>query len=245
MTRPQLRISTVGWAWAAGWALAAAGLAISDVYSTPNRGMLAAYSFGIAGWIIGAAGTSRYLRRCGSTPSVVVFCAAGWSAGALVAVLLGQAWLADWRLGYWGPIVSAALGGSVGGAFTLHVESESAVSQRLQSALRWGASFLFFQAVAFYVGYILLQMTITARAHRWARDCRSRRVGSPSRVRRFLRSTVSIESSTAQRGGLTPCSRRRRMQAFGAAAVEAQSLAGLNQLDGANNRVVDLCVRRQ
>jgi hypothetical protein len=122
--------------------------------------MLAAYSFGIAGWIIGAAGTIRYLRRCGSTPSVVVFCAAGWSAGALVAVLLGQAWLADWRLGYWGPIVSAALGGSVGGAFTLHVESESAVSQRLQSALRWGASFLFFQAVAFYVGYILLQMTI-------------------------------------------------------------------------------------
>ena len=84
-----------------------------------------------------------------------------WSVGGRNA---WPVWLAEWNRGYWGPILSAALGGTVGGAFTLPLRSLSspttAVRLGLQSAFAWGASFLLFQVLGFYAGYILLQMTI-------------------------------------------------------------------------------------
>ncbi len=164
MAAPQPRVQTVAWAWAAGWALAAAGMSISDVYSTPNRGLIAAYSLGVIGWVTGGTETLRHRGRFEVTAPGTTVSIAGWILGALAAVALGQRWLVEWNLAYWGPIVSAGLGGTIGGAFTLPRRSWSspatAVRLGLESALAWGVSFLLFQTLAFFAGYILMQMTV-------------------------------------------------------------------------------------
>jgi hypothetical protein len=158
------KILSVAWAWSAGWALASVGMSISDVYSSPNRGLAAFLMLGFAGWAIGAAGTIRYVRlRFGADIPVIVLSVAGWVVGALVAVVLGLLWMETWNLGYLGLPVGAALGGAIGGTLTLPVQSlasrVSLVRQSLRGALIWGASFLVFQVLAFYAGYLLVLMT--------------------------------------------------------------------------------------
>jgi hypothetical protein len=49
------KVQSIAWAWAARWALVSLGMVISDVYSSPNRGLPVAYSLGFAGWAIGSA----------------------------------------------------------------------------------------------------------------------------------------------------------------------------------------------
>ena len=92
------------------------GFVISDVYSSPNRGLTAAYLLGFCGWAVGAVGTVRYVRQQShSTVSVIVLAATGWAIGASVAVGVGLEWLHEWNAGYWGPIMGTATGGAIGG----------------------------------------------------------------------------------------------------------------------------------
>ena len=51
----------IPWAWAAGWALVSLGMMLSDVYSSPNRGLTEYYLLGCAGWV-----GSRVLRGRGA-----------------------------------------------------------------------------------------------------------------------------------------------------------------------------------
>jgi hypothetical protein len=140
-------------------------MVISDVYSIPNRGMTAAYVLGFAGWAVGAAGTIIHLRQnFQATTAVLALAIAGWAIGAWIALPVGFAWLKVWEPGFWGPIVSTAIGGAIGGSMTLPMRSLSpaAVVARNSAlgALNWGGSFLIFQALAFYAGYILVQLTV-------------------------------------------------------------------------------------
>jgi hypothetical protein len=127
---------SVSWAWAAGWFLASVGLVLSDVSSSLNRGLAAAYVLG----------------------------SAGWASGGLVAVVVGLRWSEEWHAGFMGPIVAGALGGAIGGALTLPMHSLSSpatvLRRSLSGAVRWGAAFLVLKVLAFYVGYILVEMTV-------------------------------------------------------------------------------------
>lgn len=156
---------SIPWAWAAAWALASTGMIISDGYSDPNRGWTAAYVLGFAGWLIGASVTIGYVhRQYGANGYITALRISGWSIEAFVAVVLGYSWLQTWNGGYWGPIVAAALGGAIGGALTLPVRSPSSLvtiaGKSLLSAFSWGVTFLVFQTLAFYAGYILVQLTV-------------------------------------------------------------------------------------
>ena len=81
-------------------------------------------------------------------------------------VVAGQVWLREWEAGYWGPIVSGALGGAIGGALTLPLASlasgRAVMRGSMRRALRWGAAFFAFQAVAFYAGYFFMEVTVDA-----------------------------------------------------------------------------------
>ncbi len=156
---------SIPWAWAAGWTLVSTGMVISDGYSNPNRGWTAAYVLGFAGWALGAAVTISYIRlQLGKNNYATALSVAGWAVGALVAVVLGLSWLQTWDAGYWGPIMAAAFGGAIGGAFTIPVQSPPSLAKivgaSLLGALRWGATFLVFQTLAFYAGYIISQLTV-------------------------------------------------------------------------------------
>ena len=156
---------SIAWAWAAGWLLVSMGQAISDVYSSPNRGLTAYYLLGFAGWIIGAAGTLRYMRRkFGADANVTALSAAGWTVGAVVAVVLGLFFLHTWNAGFLGPLAAAALGAAIGGALTLPMASLSSPGTVALAILRgmfsWGAAFLIFQILAFYAWYMLYMLTV-------------------------------------------------------------------------------------
>jgi hypothetical protein len=155
----------ISWAWAAGWFLVSMGMTISDVYSSPNRGLTIAYVMGFAGWAIGAAVTINYMQHQFVTNVYITgLSMAGWTVGALVAVALGLYWLQTWDAGFWGPIVAAAIGGAIGGALTLPIRYPSSlatiVRRSLWGAFSWGVMFLVFQVLAFYAGYILSALTV-------------------------------------------------------------------------------------
>jgi hypothetical protein len=159
------KFQSVAWTWAAGWMLVSLGVVLSGVYNSPNRGLTAFYGLGFAGWVIGAAGTIRYVhQRFGADARMIALSAVGWGGGALVAVLLGLFWMFRWDTGFLGPLLAAALGGAIGGAFTLPLRSLSSPAAMLRMSLRgafsWGLAFLVFQFLAFYAGYILMQLTI-------------------------------------------------------------------------------------
>ncbi len=141
------------------------GQVILYVYSTnPNDISPVTYVLGFAGWAIGAAGTIRYVRhRFGADAYVIALSVAGWSVGALVAVVLGLFWLQTWNVAFFGPIVGVALGGAIGGALTFPMQSLSSpatiVRASVRSAFSWGLAFLVFQILAFYAGYILMLIT--------------------------------------------------------------------------------------
>ena len=143
------------------------GSMISDVFSSPNRGLTAYYALGIVGWAIGAAGTIRYLRhQFGVDVKVIALSVAGWCVGALVSVVLGLFWMFTWNLGFWGSPLGAALGGAIGGALTLPIRSLSSPAALVRASVRgafsWGASFLVFQILVFYAGYILYMVTVNS-----------------------------------------------------------------------------------
>jgi len=140
-------------------------MVISDVYSSPNRGWTAAYLFGFAGWAIGAAVTVSFIRRqYGVNGYLTVLSIAGWAIGAFIALALGFSWMFMWNGGFWGPIVATALGGVIGGGFTLPLRSpspmQSMVSASLVGAFSWGVMFLIFQTLAFYAGYLLSALMV-------------------------------------------------------------------------------------
>ena len=158
---------SVAWAWAAGWSLISLGFVISDVYSTPNRGLTAAYLLGVIGWAIGSVVTIRYVRQpFGAKGVPVALSAAGWALGGLVTIVLGLDWLENGRLAFLGPIVATGMGGAIGGALTAPTPPGSSPStvlrQGIGGAFAWGTAFFVFQIVAFYAGYILMQMTVDA-----------------------------------------------------------------------------------
>lgn len=160
MTPRRRIIHPIAWAWAVGWVLVSTGMVISDVYSSPNRGWMAAYVLGFAGWAIGAAGTVSFVQRqYGANGYLTALSIAGWAIGAFTALVLGFSWMFMWNGGYWGPIVAAALGGAIGGGLTLPLRSPSSllslVSASLVGAISWGVMFLIFQTLAFYAGYLL------------------------------------------------------------------------------------------
>jgi hypothetical protein len=140
-------------------------MVISDVYSTPNRGWVAAYVLGFIGWTIGAAVTIAYVRRqFGANGYLTALSIAGWAIGAFTALVLGFSWMFMWNGGFWGPIVAAALGGAIGGGLTLPLRSPSSllslVSASLLGAFSWGVMFLIFQTLAFYAGYLLSALMV-------------------------------------------------------------------------------------
>jgi len=160
---------SVAWAWAAAWVLVSIGQMVSGVYNLPNYGLMAYYLLGFAGWAIGAAGTIRYLhQRFGADAHRMALRAAGWAAGALVALWFGLFWAQTWDAGFLGLILGPALGAVIGGAFTLPLRSPASPAAVLRACLRgaisWGAAFLVFQVLAFYAGYILTQMTVNLLA---------------------------------------------------------------------------------
>lgn len=164
MITQRRKFNTIAWGWAAGWALALSGQALSDVFSNPNRGLTAYYVLGFVGWAIGAAGTIQFIRqRFGADGNVTALSAAGWGLGALTALVFGLTWMQTWNLGFLGSPVAAALGGTIGGALTLPLRSLPApariVRACLWGALSWGGAFLVFQILAFYAGYILVVLT--------------------------------------------------------------------------------------
>ena len=151
---------------------------LSDVYSNPNRGFAAAYVLGFAGWAVGAAGTIRHIReRWHPNIRLVALAVAGWGLGALVATVVGLVWLRYWDLGFIGPILGAALGGGIGGALIAPMGLPSSLGAVARASVRgaviWGGSFLVFQVLAFYAGYVLTQMTVDPLVpivgHIWAK----------------------------------------------------------------------------
>jgi len=165
MVNRRPKLISVAWAWAAGWVLASMGQLILYMYSTnPNDISPAVYVLGFAGWVIGAAGTIRYVRhRFEADVYVIALSVVGWGVGALVAVVLGLFWLQTWNVAFFGPIVGAAIGGAIGGAFTLPMRSllspATIVRDSVRGAFSWGLAFLVFQILAFYAGYILMLIT--------------------------------------------------------------------------------------
>ncbi len=176
MTNPELNLQTqpppkfqaVLWAWAAGWALVSIGQQLWGVYDSPTRGVAPYLIFGIAGWALGAIFTIRYVRqRFGADGRLAAFGAVGWGLGALVAMLLGLSLVQTWDAGFLGLIVAPALGATIGGAFTITRRSSSPaaiVAGSLRGALGWGLSFLLFELLAFYAGYILSAVSINLLA---------------------------------------------------------------------------------
>ena len=169
MTHSPRNYQLIAWAWAAGWALVSTGMMIADIYSSPERDFTAAYVLGLAGWAIGSAVTIVYVRRqYGTNVYITGLSIAGWVAGALVAVVLGLFWLQTWDAGFWGPIVGAAIGGAIGGALTLPLRLPASLAtivlRSLWGALSWGVTFLIFQTLAFYAGYILSALTVNRLA---------------------------------------------------------------------------------
>ena len=169
MFNRQPKIQSVAWAWAIGWSLVSMGMVISDVYSSPNRGLIAYYVLGVTGWIIGVVGTIRYMRHMfGVDVHMIALSVTGWGVGALVAMVLGLFWMETWNLGFLGSPVGVALGGAIGGALMLPMRSLSSpvtnVGASVRGAFSWGAAFLVFQILAFYAGYILMLLTFTPLA---------------------------------------------------------------------------------
>lgn len=157
-------VRSIAWAWAAGWVLVSIGQAISDVYSSPNRGLTAYYVLGLAGWIIGAAGTIRFVfRQFKAGASVLALSAAGWTAGSLMAVVWGLSLVERGDAGFWGLIAGPVLGGAIGGALTLPMQSLASPGRITRAILRgafgWGAAFLVVQILAFYTWYMLYMLT--------------------------------------------------------------------------------------
>ncbi len=165
MVNQRRNYQLIAWAWGAGWLLVSMGLVLSDVYSSPNRGLTAFYVLGFAGWAIGAAFTIHYVRQpMGANVYLTGLSIAGWAAGALVALVLGFSWMQIWNGGFWGLIVAAAIGGAIGAGLTFPLRSSSSpmsiVGRSLWRAFSWGVLFLVFQTLAFYAGYILSQLTV-------------------------------------------------------------------------------------
>jgi hypothetical protein len=153
------------------------GMAISDVYSNPNNGLTMAYGLGFAGWAIGAAVTIHYVRQqFGKNAYLTGLSIAGWAVGAFVAVVLGLSLMQTWDACFWGPIVGTAIGGAIGGGLTLPLRSPvSAISilgRFLWGAISWGVMFLIFQTLAYYAGYILVQLTVTRQMVQAGSACR-------------------------------------------------------------------------
>lgn len=167
-TKPSPKFRSVLWAWAAGWALVSVGQQLWGVYDSPTRGVVPYLIFGIAGWALGAAFTIRYVRqRFGADSRLAVISAVGWGTGALVAMVLSLFLVQTWDAGFLGLIVAPALGATIGGAFTITRRSSSVaaiVAGSLRCALGWGFSFLLFQLLAFYAGYILSAVSINLLA---------------------------------------------------------------------------------
>ncbi|OGN97757.1 MAG: hypothetical protein A2Z71_05790 [Chloroflexi bacterium RBG_13_50_21] len=164
MFNRQPKIQSVAWAWAIGWSLVSMGMVISDVYSSPNRGLIAYYVLGVTGWIIGVVGTIRYMRHMfGVDVHMIALSVTGWGVGALVAMVLGLFWMETWNLGFLGSPVGVALGAAIGGALMLPRGSQTSFVRIIRvssvGAFSWGAAFLVFQILAFYVGYFLMLMT--------------------------------------------------------------------------------------
>jgi hypothetical protein len=202
------QIRSAAWTWAIGWFMATVGLVISDVYSTPNRGLIAAYLLGLLGWAVGGAGTIRYVRRrFGGDGYVVALSAAGWGVGALLAVVLGLVWQDEWSPGFWGPILGAAIGGSIGGALTIPSRSLSShpgvLRSSLSGAIRWGAAFLAFQVLAFYAGR-MESASIRARSGHPRRRRRSRRAGVPLSERRERAPPQEVVAEALLQGSKAP-----------------------------------------
>ncbi len=165
MVNQRRNYQLIAWAWGAGWLLVSMGTAISGVYSNPNNGLTTAYVLGFAGWIIGAAVTIHYVRqKFGKNVYLTGLSIAGWAVGAFVAVVIGMSWLHTWDAGFWGPIVGTAIGGAIGGGLALPVRSPfsatAIVGRFLWGAISWGALFLIFQTLAFYIDYILTALTV-------------------------------------------------------------------------------------
>jgi len=157
----------IAWAWGAGWFLVSMGMVISAAYSKPDRGLTTAYVLGLSGWIMGAAVTILFVRKqYAANVFLTGLSIAGWAVGAFVAVILGLSWLHTWDAGFWGPIIGAAIGGAIGGASTLPLRLPASIAtivlRSLWGALSWGASFLVFQTLAFYAGYILSALTVNS-----------------------------------------------------------------------------------
>ncbi len=167
-TKPSPKFQSVLWAWAAGWVLVSVGQQLWGVYDSPTRGVAPYLIFGIAGWALGAAFTIRYVRqRFGADSRLAVIGAVGWGIGALVAMLVGLSLVQTWDAGFLGLIVAPALGATIGGAFTITMWSSSPaaiVAGSLRGALGWGFSFLLFELLAFYAGYILSAVSINLLA---------------------------------------------------------------------------------
>lgn len=177
MTNQRLYRS-IPWAWAATWVLVSMGQVVSDLYSRPNRGLTTWYVLGFAGWAIGAVSIIGYVRRrYEANGAVIALSAAGWGAGAFVALVLSLVWAEKMNPPFFAIILGPALGGAIGGALTFPLRSISApgavVRASLRGALSWGISFLVFQVLAFYAGYILTTVTVNPLVpilgHIWAK----------------------------------------------------------------------------
>jgi hypothetical protein len=169
MAEKQTKFQSVVWAWAAGWLLVSMGQQISGIYNLPNRGLAAYYILGFGGWALGAVFTIRYMRqRFAWDARITALSAAGWGAGALIAVLFGWYLAQSWDAGFLGLLVAPAIGALIGGALTLPVQFPATritvVRASLRGAFSWGLSFLVFQFLAFYSSYLISALTVNLLA---------------------------------------------------------------------------------
>ena len=140
----------IPWAWSLAWLLTGLGTGISEIYSSPNRGLAGYLILTTVGWCFAGYLTSR---AAWGKPALIIRLLA-WVLATIIYIWLGLVWLYTWNVGFLGLPVATGLAGALGAV----ASSARRGVWRYLSALLVGLFFLTFATAGFYLSYFLLNI---------------------------------------------------------------------------------------